>query len=679
MASAARLQRLNKLVQTDLDSLPERLVSALHDQDDHDEQGGVSFEPDSKPPSPTDKQAQTPKAEATPQPQPKPTALEEAKTESKSHPSSKLPMVSTPKLPPSTLSRGDLASPIDAFAPFGAITKYPYKFVNKNLMQEIASGFFDGGKIWTREWDFFYVWDIEPSKPLILVREQQFQALLDEINSTLKLNLKVTDQQREDGLVGRFPNHPLLLPRYLGRSTSREEHDKMVSTAPSRTFRPAGETSSPGTTDRDSLEAFRKMMEDMWDVQAKKGKAQKAKKLEDRIAKQQTMNRMFKRCQRYLGLRPTAPATPSPPAPAIDPSLPSPFPFDQSPIFVCVDVESYERAHHLITEVGIATLDTHDLLTLAPGPDGLNWRAQITARHFLIRENMHLVNSQFISGCPDRFEFGTSEVISQADAPGYISNLFHPGNGDRPIILLGHDPHSDIRYLQSLNFNPLPLPHLLEIIDTATLYRVWRREQNPTSLGKILYDFDVVAWHLHNAGNDAVYTVQAMLAVCVREAAIRGTAELKIVREEQRKGREEDLQSEALVRAREEALGWSEGEEGDDGKRPKPVEQKKKVKNGGEVSMGGIVPVLRHEARSAGRARDAQRGLRDRSMGGIYERGEAVAGSYVRASQRGGHARGRGRGWGRGRGGRGGIDVGGGSTSRVEEWDGTVEGWHLPS
>jgi hypothetical protein len=64
----------------------------------------------------------------------------------------------------------------------------------------------------------YYVWDVEPLHPLILVPETQFQGLLEEINSHLKLKLRITNPQREEGLVGRFPDHPACLPRYLGRS-----------------------------------------------------------------------------------------------------------------------------------------------------------------------------------------------------------------------------------------------------------------------------------------------------------------------------------------------------------------------------------------------------------------------------------------------------------------------------
>jgi hypothetical protein len=284
------------------------------------------------------------------------------------------------------------------------------------------------------------------------------------------------------------------------------------------------------------------------------------------------------------GQPPTAPG-------AIDHSLPAPFAFDNSVVFVCVDVESYERAHNKITEIGVATLDTRDLAGVAPGPDGANWRSKIRAQHFRITDHRHLVNSEFVSGCPDRFDFGESTFVKLAEAPAKVAECFkspfaaqsdHDGDADLPntasisdsgeqrkLILLGHDTLSDINYLQQLGFDPLTLPNLFETQDTATMYRVWRREQQPTKLGSILYDFDIPGFNLHNAGNDAVFTVQAMLGICVREATIRGSPESKSMREEQLAAKLLQAQAAAKQQAEDLADGWSDNE--GDGGAPEPI------------------------------------------------------------------------------------------------------------
>lgn len=378
----------------------------------------------------------------------------------------------------------------------------------------------------------YYIWDVEPTSPLILVRESQFQDLLDEINRHLKLGLRITNSQRQDGLVCHFPNHPACLPRYLGHSASRDQYDSMTQNVPDRKFRAAGEQPH-GPPDSGTLEHFKQMMQDLWDVQKNKGKAKKAKQQQDRLARQMTMVDQLRRAQRYLGLRSpnAASQTASTTATqAIDPSTSPQASFDQEVVFVCVDVESYERAHHKITEIGMATLDTRDLVNTAPSSDGEAWRKLIKARHFRIKEHRHLINSEFVQGHPDGFEFGESTIVSLEEAPAQVAACFQPPfgvhasnttedelikislreldlNEKRNLVLLGHDTLSDIRYLQQLGYDPVKVENIIEALDTAKMYQAWRRDSQPTSLGRIMNDFDVAAWKLHNAGNDAVYTV----------------------------------------------------------------------------------------------------------------------------------------------------------------------------
>jgi len=151
----------------------------------------------------------------------------------------------------------------------------------------------------------YYVWDTERGQALVLVTERQFEDLLKEINSALKLSLKITDQQREEGLVSRFPNHPLCRPRYLGRSRSKDDYNDMLDLIPSVGFHATGESTAPPPS-AGTLEDFRAMMEELWEIQRGKTKAAKKKKQQERMMKQQSMTDQFKRAQRYLGLRPTA-------------------------------------------------------------------------------------------------------------------------------------------------------------------------------------------------------------------------------------------------------------------------------------------------------------------------------------------------------------------------------------
>jgi hypothetical protein len=104
---------------------------------------------------------------------------------------------------------------------------------------------------------------------------------------------------------------------------------------------------------------------------------------------------------------------------------------------------------------------------------------------------------------------------------------------NRNIILLGHDLEGDLHYLSTLKSaiftNPPPKVYpqdlqpehplrarILESLDTANLYQVWKREPNIASLGRVLLNVERTGWHLHNGGNDARYTMEAFIGVVVK-------------------------------------------------------------------------------------------------------------------------------------------------------------------
>ncbi len=190
---------------------------------------------------------------------------------------------------------------------------------------------------------------------------------------------------------------------------------------------------SPQEPSDRSLAAFQAKINLM--VQAQKGKkvAKKEKQKKDRIEKQHSWSHGIKRVQRYLGLREIrqgyleviraslessglewadydaavkAAAAKLPPTTFFHPGQLIRFEQEASVVFVCVDVEAYERNTKLVTEVGIATLDTKDLASVVPGEGGANWMSSIRARHFRINEHKHLNNVEFVAGCADKFEFG---------------------------------------------------------------------------------------------------------------------------------------------------------------------------------------------------------------------------------------------------------------------------------
>ena len=124
-----------------------------------------------------------------------------------------------------------------------------------------------------------------------------------------------------------------------------------------------------------------------------------------------------------------------------------------------------------------------------------------------------------------------SEFISIKHAPQIVASCFkHPySNPDettfeevkeeqkRNIVLVGHDLAADIAFLKTLGYDVTNLSNLLETADTAFMWRYLKRESNPRNLGSILAELNLTGWYLHNAGNDAVYTLQAMVGIAIKQ------------------------------------------------------------------------------------------------------------------------------------------------------------------
>lgn len=219
-----------------------------------------------------------------------------------------------------------------------------------------------------------------------------------------------------------------------------------------------------------------------------------------------------------------------------DPSLPSPFPFYDSVFFVSIDIEAYEWDQSKVTEIGICTLDTLDLLGLGPGAAAFNWMSRARARHFRVTNHQHLTNTKMVQGCADRFNFGTSEFVDLRDVPAAVASCFRPScsrskeepakaDFTRTIVLVGHDVGHDVQWLRRIGYDVTNLRYLHPSrMDTLNLdiYLRWRQDKAGAHQGRkladILLQHDIAAWHLHNAGNDAALTLHALLAMAVEDA-----------------------------------------------------------------------------------------------------------------------------------------------------------------
>jgi len=237
---------------------------------------------------------------------------------------------------------------------------------------------------------------------------------------------------KDPAFILECPNDGTPRPRYIGHSNDPQTAVLIKKAIPSDSYRPSNEPPASKMPSDESLEAFKEKMEDILETDKKRKLAAKLKRQAERHAKQQGWNHVTKRIQRYLGLREAAKGSPDEffvemgdistngaelgnlqaglaklnIKRQVDLNKPVPYPQESSVVFISVDIEAYEKNHKLITEIGIATLDTADITNIFPGEGGRNWFSKIRARHFRIKEHGHLNNTEYLQGCADGFKFG---------------------------------------------------------------------------------------------------------------------------------------------------------------------------------------------------------------------------------------------------------------------------------
>lgn len=146
--------------------------------------------------------------------------------------------------------------------------------------------------------------------------------------------------------------------------------------------------------------------------------------------------------------------------------------------------------------------------------------------HYRVREYGHLRNKRFVKGNPAGFAFGTSTWVAKKDAQTVLTRLFQdPGNlnnacqlkqptigPSRNIVLVGHGIKNEDTYLKFLGFDLYGADNVVKRMDTGTILS---SKKNQVSLKALLQlaGIEVDVNHLHNAGNDAAYTLRALMTI----------------------------------------------------------------------------------------------------------------------------------------------------------------------
>ncbi|KAI9712677.1 MAG: hypothetical protein M1820_001298 [Bogoriella megaspora] len=190
---------------------------------------------------------------------------------------------------------------------------------------------------------------------------------------------------------------------------------------------------------------------------------------------------------------------------------------DTHPLFIAIDIEAFESAMDKVTEIGISTFEMNDVNSKTVEPNVADWFSQIHTRHLRVEKHKELVNKEYVRGCPDKFDFGTSEWICLHQIESVMESAFYipretstanPRFCD--VVLVGHTMQDDVKFLESIGVSLESFDTIIATIDTQEM------SSTITSLQKLTLALGDRHEHLHNAGNDAHYTMRAFLQLAAQ-------------------------------------------------------------------------------------------------------------------------------------------------------------------
>ncbi|KAI8976961.1 hypothetical protein BDB01DRAFT_302190 [Pilobolus umbonatus] len=178
-------------------------------------------------------------------------------------------------------------------------------------------------------------------------------------------------------------------------------------------------------------------------------------------------------------------------------------------VLLSLDIEAYESDHSICLELGWSMYDSRT--------------DQFMDQHYMMSDYRHLTNGKFVSNEKLNFQYGVSVWCTLEEALIELrKDMDWACQRDGGFVLVGHGLRSDLKYLQEMKFqwptvdgeNTLNVDEsaVLHVLNTDTMYgALIDNLHNPPSLGKTLDVFDIEHWGLHNAGNDAHYTLLLLM------------------------------------------------------------------------------------------------------------------------------------------------------------------------
>jgi len=171
---------------------------------------------------------------------------------------------------------------------------------------------------------------------------------------------------------------------------------------------------------------------------------------------------------------------------------------DSSKLCLCLDTETYEGNHNLLLEVGWCIFNM----------DSENNDKNVEAKHYIVIENINKCNRRHVPNNKYKFNFDRSEIKPLEDIIKILQEDLK-----KVDYLLGHDISNDINKLSRLKSSKFSFNlEDFNIIDTQELYEGCFHEEK-IGLKKGLIHFNINYRNLHNAGNNAYYTMRLLFAI----------------------------------------------------------------------------------------------------------------------------------------------------------------------
>ncbi|KAK5779632.1 Gfd2p PWA37_002812 [Arxiozyma heterogenica] len=196
-------------------------------------------------------------------------------------------------------------------------------------------------------------------------------------------------------------------------------------------------------------------------------------------------------------------------------------------ILFALDIEGFESNQNIITEIGISIFDPRENL-----PEFGLMTPILHNYHLIVSEYLTLRNKNFLSDLKDCYLLGESLILTYEQCTTFIQSLINfymvPKTEEDKTwgrCFVGHGISNDLTWLTSMNvelpskmkdisfrYQPSETLETAYIIDTSRFHQILYGDMYG-SLGKLLKLYNIPHSYMHNAGNDAYYTLQLLLTI----------------------------------------------------------------------------------------------------------------------------------------------------------------------